>query len=184
MNDWKNISGYEGIYEVSTEGVIRSLDRMMPTSRGCLLPRKGTILKPRLNRTGYGIVALNKSGKIQYELVSRIVARTFLKPDANRPQVNHIDGDKLNNAASNLEWTTAKENCQHRDATGLRVAAKGSHHGSAKLTEEIVYRILNEMQHMSGVDVGRIFNVTKDTISLIRRRKIWKHVSVIARAVC
>lgn len=103
---WKNVQGYEGLYEVSNIGRIRSI------------PRKGSfknkhILKQVKNRCGYLMVHLCKNNKGKTVAVHRIVATTFLKNSQNKRDVNHIDGNKENNSVLNLEWTTHKENMKH-----------------------------------------------------------------------
>lgn len=103
---WKNVVDYEGLYEVSNLGQVRSM------------PRKGTfrdkhILRQAKNNNGYPMVHLFKNGKGKAIAVHRIVAKTFLKNPLNKRDVNHIDGNKENNNISNLEWTTHTENMKH-----------------------------------------------------------------------
>lgn len=118
MNEesWKDIKGYEGLYQVSNLGRVRSLDRYK-TSRGrygIIKARiKGMLLKPGLNHDGYYTVGLSKNGKSKTLRVHRIVAETFIENKENKMQVNHIDGNKLNNNINNLEWCTCKENIRH-----------------------------------------------------------------------
>ena len=92
-------------YSVTRGGEIYSLNYRMTGKR--------TLLKTRLNNEGYLLVGLTKNGKQKTFTVHRLVAITFLDNPSNKPQVNHIDGDKLNNAVSNLEWCTASENTNH-----------------------------------------------------------------------
>lgn len=102
---WKDIPGYEGAYQASTLGRIRSLPRNTT---------KGTTLKPYINKhNGYCYVSLSRQGKIKSVRVHCKVAETFLEKTAERSQVNHKDGDKTNNAVSNLEYCTQSENMLH-----------------------------------------------------------------------
>lgn len=106
---WKDIDGYIGKYQVSNLGKVRSL------------PRNGTvrykrILKIQTDRKGYNYVSFHKK-KFK---VHRLVAEAFIPNPENKPQVNHIDGNKINNCVNNLEWATAQENIQHSLKTGLR----------------------------------------------------------------
>lgn len=109
---WKDVAGYEGLYQVSDQGNVRSKRR-----RGS----SGGIMKPKLKNDGYLQVALYRERKQQGLLVHRLVAEAFISNPLNLLQVNHKDEDKTNNAANNLEWCTAKYNsnygtCQARKA--------------------------------------------------------------------
>lgn len=112
---WKDIEGYEGLYQVSTLGRVKSLARERVS--------KDKILKSSGVR--YKLVCLYKSGIVKYVKVHRLVANAFISNPENKPQVNHKDGNKFNNSVSNLEWATSKENCIHAVQTGLSVVPKG-----------------------------------------------------------
>lgn len=104
---WKDIKGYEGLYQVSNIGRIKSFKR------------NESIMQPNDNGKGYLQVGLTKNGKRSYFKIHRLVAEVFIPNPDNKPEVNHIDGNKKNNTVENLEWCTTKENCQHRQKTGL-----------------------------------------------------------------
>lgn len=95
---WKPVVGYEGLYEVSSDGRVKSLFRYKKE------------LKPNITRNGYATVELFKDKSSKRLLIHRLVAMAFIPNPDNLPQVNHIDENKLNNDVSNLEWITAKEN--------------------------------------------------------------------------
>lgn len=109
---WKDVEGYEGLYQVSTFGRVRSLDRTTSGRNGCTRNIKGKILS-ELDNKGYKVVGLHKEGSLKKVLISRLVANCFVANEFNKPEVNHIDEDKNNNRADNLEWVTAKENSNH-----------------------------------------------------------------------
>ena len=111
---WKAIPGYEGYYEASTEGRIRSVDREYTNSRGAVRVVDGRVLSPTTTRCGYNLVALYLKKKRRDLLVHRLVAETFVQNPAGAPEVNHKDGNKQNNSADNLEWCTQSENLRHR----------------------------------------------------------------------
>lgn len=114
MEIWKNIQDYEGIYECSSLGRIRSLDRyVLDSKRQIYFFVKGCELKPRKNKNGYLQVSLNKKGKRKMVYVHRIIAETFLEKIKDKNTINHIDGDKNNNCVDNLEWCTYSENNKH-----------------------------------------------------------------------
>ena len=106
---WKDIEGYEGLYQVSSEGRIKSLSRL--TSNGRKIAEK--ILKPSNNGWGYLQVILCKDGKHINHRIHRLVAQAFIPNPENKPEVNHIDENKENNNVDNLEWVTSKENSNH-----------------------------------------------------------------------
>ena len=110
---WKPVVGYEGLYEVSSLGIVRSLDRY--DSRNCF--RKGRILKLNDNGRGYLDVQLCSNGKVKHHLVHRLVAEAFIPNPYNLPQVNHRDENPSNDNVDNLEWCDAKYNINY--GTGL-----------------------------------------------------------------
>jgi hypothetical protein len=115
---WRDIPGWDG-YQVSNMGRVRSIDRLRRCSadgRTRMFP--GTTLKPRTN--GYYQCVRLRRGKFDYRMISihRLVAQCFLSPDPSRPNVNHIDCDRLNNRADNLEWCTQAENLAHSTRLG------------------------------------------------------------------
>jgi|LGOV01.1.fsa_nt_gb hypothetical protein len=116
---WKNIVGYEGSYQISNKGRVKSLNRKMRNkNKQSSSIIKERFLKPTLN-VGYLAVSLSKKSKTKTFKVHRLVALHFVKNTFNKPQVNHIDGDKLNNKVENLEWLTASENCKHAWDLGI-----------------------------------------------------------------
>ena len=109
---WKPINDYEGYYEASNKGHIRSVERLVNCKNGKRLS-PATILKPSLGQWGYEQVTLRKEGSKKTVRVNRIIARTFIPNPNNLPQVNHIDGNKTNNNVENLEWCDASHNMKH-----------------------------------------------------------------------
>ena len=103
---WKDIIGYEGLYQVSSLGRVRSLDRY--DERNCF--RKGKVLSPGIKPDGYLVVVLSCNGKHKTIKVHRLVAQAFIPNPDGLPQVNHKNEDKSNNRVENLEWCDAKYN--------------------------------------------------------------------------
>lgn len=113
---WKDIQGYEGLYQVSNLGNVKSLNWNHCNQQKLLsLDFNGTETKGR-----YYKVTLFKNHKRKGHLVHRLVAEAFIPNPKNKPQVNHIDGNKINNCVSNLEWVTEKENVNHAIKHELR----------------------------------------------------------------
>ena len=109
---WKDIEGYEGLYQVSNLGRVKSLDRTIAHKRFGQCKRKGVILK-QVERRGYLWVDL--TGKNKAVSVHRLVAEAFIPKLKGKNQVNHIDENRSNNRVDNLEWVTPYENMHHSD---------------------------------------------------------------------
>ena len=119
MNEvWIPIKGYEEFYEVSNMGRVRSLDRLI-TKNELKYLRHGKVLKEGIDTAGYSFVMLQKNKAKKCCRVHRLVAEAFIVNENNKPQVNHIDGNKQNNNLSNLEYCTSCENVRHAFSTGL-----------------------------------------------------------------
>ena len=113
METWKNIKGYEGLYQVSNMGRVKSLERKIPHWRGGERVQKERILKQVVTHNGYLRVGLRVDGKQKMLRVHRLVCEAFHENHDNKPQVNHLNEDKTDNRACNLEWCTRIENCNH-----------------------------------------------------------------------
>lgn len=175
---WEPVFGFEGLYEVSNKGRVKSLKRFNPKSgkHGMWYPEK--ILKARSDKDGYQTVCLTKDGKGKPHKVHRVVLSSFDKQMLDL-QVNHIDGNKENNNLDNLEWVTCSENIKHAWRIGLN-NQDGSKNRMAKLTEEKVLEIINLFKTTSLSDrkIADMYDIKSDeTIRSIRKRKAWVHVT-------
>ncbi len=115
---WKSIKNYEGLYEVSNLGRVRSLDRVTITTNGKTVPFKGKILKTIKHKNGYLKVNLNKDKKQKTHLVHRLVAEAFIPNPNNKKYIDHINTIRDDNRVDNLRWVTASEN-QYNDLTTI-----------------------------------------------------------------
>ena len=108
---WRDVRGYEGRYQVSNEGQVKSLERTVPGPHGREFRVRERILKPCMHFKGYHVVFLHRQEGFDRKLfVHRLVAEAFVPNTEGKPLVDHKDRDRVNNLASNLEWVTAKEN--------------------------------------------------------------------------
>lgn len=120
---WKSINGYDGLYEVSNLGNIRSIDRTIIQKNrwgndNMRCHKKGKLIKKQKHRCGYLSVGLAKQGKVKTFLVHRLVAEAFIPNPDNKETVNHINENKKDNRVENLEWATLPENIKY--GTGIR----------------------------------------------------------------
>lgn len=115
---WKDIKDYEGLYQVSNLGRVKSMDRIITRKDGISQFRKGIIKIPKINSDGYHTVTLSKNGNNKTLGIHILVARHYISNPENKSEVNHIDFNRKNNRVDNLEWCTHQENIQHSSNNG------------------------------------------------------------------
>ena len=171
---WKPIKDYENEYEISNYGEVKSLARNTT---------KGKILKSFL-QNGYLRVMLSKNNKKRWYSIHRLVAETFILNSENKPQINHKDGNKLNNHVDNLEWCTASENIVHSINNKLRTIKNGGQHKLSKkvyqfnLDGEVVkiWDSLNDIHRELGISAGNISNCCNGKKKSIKGF-VWRYVN-------
>lgn len=168
---WKDIVGLEGWYQISTFGRLRSIDRVMVDKDGFSVKYKGKLRANCVNKNRYIVNSIK--GKTYFIHVQ--VAIAFIPNPENKPEVNHLDGDKSNCHVSNLAWSTRLENIAHAFSTGLIVPAVGINQSNTKFTEDQVIDIFNSK--IGTRELGRMFGVCHTSISAIRNGKSWNHIT-------
>lgn len=164
MEIWKDVVGYEGLYEVSSLGRVKSYVKN----------KSGRILKNILLNSGYETVGLFFNGFTNRKLVHRLVAESFICNPDLKNTVNHIDGIKNNNFALNLEWSTQSENITHAHKNGLVNTAKGERNGCSKLNYQQIIEI--RASNFTNKKLAEIYSVSQPLISQIKNRKKWNHL--------
>lgn len=176
---WKDAIGFEGLYQVSNTGRVRSLDRVVRGCHGSVQNIKGSEKSVGPNKHGYAIVMLYKNNIYKNFSVHRLVATHFIKNPYCYKQINPIDGNKLNNNYTNLEWCSSSYNSIHALSIGLKTPQHGQDASSAKLTNEQaieIYKLAKEGS-IRQVDIAKKFNIANSMVSSIKNKKYWKKVT-------
>lgn len=180
---WKDVAGYEGYYQVSSIGRVKSLDREV--SQWNESAKKITTrlqisiyMSPFEDKDGYLKVQLTKDGVRNKFFVHRLVALNFIPNPENKPEVNHKEGNKKDNRVELLEWNTTSENQIHAIANKLYITAKGETAGQAKLKEVQVREIhsLWKSGEVTQEYLSNMFGVAGSAISRIVNGVRWRHV--------
>ena len=161
---WKDIKGYEGLYQVSNFGRVKSLDKTIKTKRYTRL-MKGKMFKVRLDCRGYPVTELVKNGFRKTFKIHRLVALNFIP--INQPEkltVNHIDSNKKNNKPENLEWCTLEQNMKHAYENKLKFR---------KYSDETIKEIrdLYKNTSLTQKEIGNIYGINKSYIGSIVRNQ-------------
>lgn len=174
IEQWLSVIGFEGVYEVSDRGRVRSLDRDVPYSNGRVLRMKGIIRQTPLV-AGYLSLFLSLNGSKTFAYVHHLVAVAFIGPRPPGKELAHADGDSRNAALENLRYATPIENDADKIAHGTR--PQGSRNGSAKLTEQQVIEIRQRSHHGErGNVLAKEYGISTGSMARIRLRQTWRHV--------
>lgn len=178
---WLDIPGYEGWYQASSEGRIKSMARSTPTRNRwgpCTYNAPEKIIHGRLDDDGYRRFGLCAAGKVTHHFAHKLIALAFHGPcPSHCDQVAHWDGDKLNNRPSNLRWATVIDNAADKVRHGMTANQFGERHSHSKLTNDDVRAIRAVAQYRGvNVELARRYSVKPQAIGKIRRRERWPHL--------
>jgi hypothetical protein len=169
MEIWKDIKDWEGLYQVSSYGNIRSLNYNHT--------KKMKKLKKTKDKNGYFKTILRSNGKNKDIRFGRAVAQAFISNPENKPEVNHLNGNKQCDFWWNLEWATSSENNKHAYKTGLKTQV-GERNTQAKLKNKDIIFIRKNKDKYTRKKLGELFNVSQGNIKFIIENKTWTHIKI------
>lgn len=170
LNKWIPVKGYEGFYEINSNGEIRSCERVIFQPGHGYRKLKEFNLCPWDNGNGYKVVSLSKNGKRKNHYVHRLVAEHFIPNPNNFLEINHIDYDKSNNKSNNLEWTDRASNVRYSAEHMKRPRTKAySNTGHLYITKRKngTYRIIVNKKEKRARSIDEAIKIRDE---LIRRR--------------
>lgn len=167
--EWRDISGYEGVYQVSDLGNVRSIKSTT---------HSGRMRKFDVGWGDYPVITLICKGIRKRRYVHDLVCTAFHGPRPLGHNVNHKDTNRQNNRADNLEWVTQKENIRHAWEYLNLVGPQGERNGQSKLTRDAVIKIreLYATKRYTQKEIGHMFGVTRGAVSSIILGNHWKHI--------
>jgi hypothetical protein len=174
---WKDVVGFEGLYKVSNLGnVIGAGKSWVWGMYNNITTRPESESKKSIDTCGYYQVWLSKNGRGKHYLVHRLIAKAFLDNPENKKDVNHKNGNKLDNVLDNLEWATRSENIIHAFKNNLKKPSSGSKHGMSRLKEDDVLKIRELVGKHTKLELAEMFGVGRRNINNIVNYKSWTHI--------
>lgn len=174
---WKDIPGYEGRYEVSSLGRVRSLRQANSHGGGTKIRNIPLLRKIQVNTSGYLDLALQKNKKQYTVSIHRLIAMAFIPNPQRLPEVNHIDGNKFNNSIENLEWVSSRNNQLHAYRTGLKRKLKHEQNPKAILNREQVLEIFNSA--LTQRQLSEKYSVSMACINNVKNGYAWCEITGI-----
>jgi hypothetical protein len=170
---WKAIPEFEGLYEASNLGRIRSLPRK--TRTGSL---GGRILRGDISKHGYSRVTLSRDGKSTRHLLHRLVLLAFIGSPSASHEARHLNGDNKDNRIANLAWGTRSENAMDRVRHGTCIRMNGERHPNTRLSDDDARNILKLSRcGVQQIKISELFGVSAQTIAYITSGRGWRHIT-------
>ena len=181
---WKDIKGFENLYQISNLGRVKLLDKESPhfnSIHGVKFISE-LIKKTEIGKNGYYRVGLTKDNKTKHFLIHRLVGIAFMPNPENKPQINHKNGNKLDNRLENLEWVTRSENSIHAIKTGLIHIKRGDDCLNRKINSVKAKEIKDLLKEKSNnkLTLQKIADICKTTRSIVKdihQNNSWKHIN-------
>ena len=173
---WKDIPGYDGFYQISDFGRVKSLYRKVPHPTIGSQTIREKIKAPTKNVKGYIKIALCKEGKYGYFSSHRLVGLAFIPNPNNLPWINHKNLITFDNRVQNLEWCTESENTKHAWDNGACSRKIEGKCNFTKLKKEDVLKIRELAKTQSRKSIREMYNMSETGIEQIINRKTWKHI--------
>lgn len=178
IEEWRPVANYEGYYEVSDQGRVRALERLVPRvysdGRSEPFTRKSRDVQSFHDRCGYSRVELSRCGLPRKWFVHRLVLVAFVGVCPAGLQCRHLDGDPSNNRLSNLQWGSATENAADRVRHGT--APRGERHQNARLTASAVADIRARAKSVTVSRLAREYGVSRTTVRRAASGQTWAHL--------
>lgn len=181
LENWLSVVGYEGLYEVSDHGRVRSLDRLVPVAASRMNPTggvrraKGRILRPGMSSNGYLTAVIGG----QSMLVQHLVAAAFIGPRPDGHLVLHGDGVRSNNAVGNLRYGTRVDNAEDMVSHGTRII--GAQHAAAKFCDFTAGVVRALKGHFPQSDLAMLFTASPAAIQAIHDGRTWRHADLVSK---
>ena len=188
MEEWRDIVGYEGLYQVSNQGRVRSLDREVKRKGNSICTLKGKIKKNTIGKKGYLYTYLtDKNGNTKSIFTHRLVAQAFISNPENKPEIDHINGIRNDNRVENLRWVTKEENMNNPlTKENQKITNKRSSNPNSKMVicifpdgNEILFKCKEDLKDYLSIGRGTIDRIIKSGKQYKPRKKKFEYLNGI-----